>query len=62
MSEKTCDVCGAKYILAEHSIMMRDKDTIECNYCGNTLISWNGGCYYTDEEISGPIKEYQKKS
>jgi len=42
--------------------MMRDKDSIECNYCGNTLIYWNGGCYYTDKELSVSTKKYQKKS
>ncbi len=43
--------CGAKYKLIEHSIMMRDKDSLECDDCGEELIKWNGGCFYTKVRI-----------
>lgn len=53
-----CETCGAKYKLTKINVPMRDKDDIRCNHCKTILISWNGGVMYTDEEISGPTKEF----
>jgi len=55
-----CETCGAKYKLTKIKVPMRDKDDIKCNYCKTILVSWNGGVMYTDEEISGPTKQYTK--
>jgi ribosomal protein S27E len=30
---------------------MRDKDSIECEVCGDVLIKWNGGVFYTNEGL-----------
>ena len=45
--EKICDRCGSEYRLTRHHEAMRDKDSINCEVCGEELISWNGGGYYT---------------
>lgn len=57
-----CSTCGAKYKIKKITLPARDKDSIECNYCSATIISWNGGVMYSDEEISGPTKEYKKQN
>ncbi|MBP7582398.1 MAG: hypothetical protein KBA61_00075 [Spirochaetes bacterium] len=61
MTKIVCEGCGAVYEIEEHHIIMRDKDSIECHHCNTTLISWNGGHWYTDKEISGPTKNFIKK-
>jgi len=43
MITKCCEKCGAKYEITEQSYPMRDKDTIECDFCGTAIHSWNGG-------------------
>lgn len=48
--------CGAIYELNEFSIMQRDKDSIECEFCGRELIHWNGGCIWRAELLSAPQK------
>ena len=39
----TCKQCGSTYSTRRIKIIMRDKDSIACEVCGETLISWNGG-------------------
>lgn len=51
--EKTC-ACGAIYLLTEYKTLQRDKDSIECDYCGRELIHWNGGCIWVAKLISRP--------
>jgi len=58
--KKECDKCGAIYSLSSRSLPMRDKFSIQCKYCGETIISWNGGHEYIANEISGPTKDYKK--
>ena len=60
MEIKECKTCGSKYELIEIKIPTRDKDSIECNYCKSTIISWNGGVMYRYKEISGPTKEFKE--
>lgn len=38
----TCKQCGSTYSMRRIKIIMRDKDSIRCEVCGETLISWNG--------------------
>lgn len=49
MARKACPNCGAVYELRQHKSIMRDIDSIECETpgCGATLISWNGGVFYS---------------
>ena len=42
--ERPCPGCGAVYEVREVSIPFRDKDSESCSLCGETVISWNGGC------------------
>jgi predicted Zn finger-like uncharacterized protein len=44
-----CPKCGSIYELTKHHSPSRDKDTIECEVCGETIKSWNGGEFYTWE-------------
>lgn len=46
--EKTCDHCGSIIKLTEHKSPMRDKDHINCPNCGELLIEWDGGYYYSN--------------
>ena len=54
--EKICKKCGAKYKIIGHDCPMRDKDNLKCDFCGEILISWNGGVFYSRKLISGPNK------
>ncbi len=58
MEMHECKTCGAKYELKRIKIIMRDKDSINCNHCGSEIIRWNGGVMYMDTEISGPTKKF----
>ena len=57
-----CKKCGAKFELTDHKTAygLRDKDSIECSYCGEELTRWNGAFYYSSKEVSAPTKEYKK--
>ena len=46
---KYCNKCGSKYELTEHSIMFRDKDSLDCDICGEEIIRWNGGCIWSSK-------------
>ena len=52
-----CPKCGTIYELKKHHSPSRDKDSIECYECGETIISWNGGLYYTVESKQKENKE-----
>lgn len=41
--EITCPNCGSIYEIRRIKIPVRDKDTITCDVCNQTLKSWNGG-------------------
>lgn len=58
--EKICEKCGAKYRITEHHYPMRDKDSIKCKYCDTELLSWNDGCFYSEDEIQGPTVDKYK--
>ncbi len=60
MHIEECSKCGARYELNSISLPVRDKDNIKCKYCGTIIYSWNGGYMFTDKEISGPTKEYDR--
>ncbi|MFL6844359.1 MAG: hypothetical protein ACJ8ER_05715 [Allosphingosinicella sp.] len=49
----TCG-CGAKYELEKHKLITRDKDSLECSFCGATLIEWNGAVMYSKRLIEAP--------
>ena len=36
-----CKKCGSEYSLGAQKIPVRDKDTLECEVCGETIFSWN---------------------
>ena len=60
--ERTCSKCGAIYELDECTTMFRDKDSLECDFCGETIIKWNGALFWVIKEIiKKPNKtEYDK--
>lgn len=43
MREKkiTCEQCGSSYLLEEFRLPVRDRDSINCEVCGNKLKEWN---------------------
>lgn len=49
---RTCNVCGTNYKLYKTKLPMRDKDSEDCEICGNTIISWNGGVMYRIEKVT----------
>ena len=61
MDDIICNTCGAAYHLDKIHIGVRDKDQIECHYCGNAIYSWNGSNIYSEEEIHGPTRKYTQK-
>ncbi len=54
---RICPRCGAVYELSEYKTIMRDKDSLECDFCGETIIKWNGASFFVIEEV---IKEPTK--
>lgn len=46
---KYCEQCGSKYELTEYSIIFRDKNSLDCDICGQELFHWNGGCIWTSK-------------
>lgn len=52
--EKECKKCGAIYEIIESDYPMRDKDSLKCDCCNNTILNWNGGVIYSSKLISGP--------
>lgn len=53
-TEKVTCRCGAEYELTKYKLIMRDKDSKECGFCGETLIEWNGGVMYSARLIKAP--------
>jgi predicted Zn finger-like uncharacterized protein len=63
MFEKECKNCGAIYQIIAQDYPMRDKDSIKCEYCGDILLSWNGGIIYSSKNVTGPTRaKYNKLS
>jgi len=47
----TCEKCGSVYKLTEHPQIMRDKDSLTCDVCGEEIYRWNGAVFYTSKLI-----------
>ena len=62
--KQVCPKCGATYELAEFKTTVRDKDSLECNFCQETLIKWNGASFWVIKEVlKKPDKlEYDKQT
>ncbi|GHV79046.1 hypothetical protein AGMMS49944_08370 [Spirochaetia bacterium] len=58
--EKQCSKCGAVYKITSEDYPMRDRDSLKCEFCGETYFSWNCGKIYSRELISGPTKDEYK--
>jgi len=57
-----CPKCGSVYELTKHKSPARDHDSIECQICGETIKSWNGGLFYTSKLISKGTKTINSDS
>ena len=55
--ERTCPKCGAVYELVEYKTIMRDRDSLECDFCNETIIKWNGASFWVVKEV---IKKPEK--
>ncbi|MBR3887929.1 MAG: hypothetical protein IKJ32_02390 [Clostridia bacterium] len=49
--KRICPKCGAGYELTEVKTTVRDKDSLECNFCNETLIKWNGASFWVIKEV-----------
>jgi len=47
-----CSECGAEYKKSVTRFPMRDKDSFDCNDCGERLDSWNGTHVPTYTQVS----------
>lgn len=47
--ETECQNCGAKYVLtaSKNPYGHRDKDCLNCEYCGHEISSWNTTATYS---------------
>jgi hypothetical protein len=50
--DRTCQRCGSTYELASFPLPARDKDQIDCEVCGEELISWNGGVMWSAKLVT----------
>ena len=48
---KRCSNCGATYEITKHKLIMRDKDSLDCDVCGKELMHWNGAEMFTSKLI-----------
>ena len=55
--ERICPKCGAVYELIEYKTIMRDSDSLECDFCNETIIKWNGASFWVVKEV---IKKPEK--
>lgn len=55
-----CPICGSKYELIKIQIIMRDKDSLDCQICGHEIISWNSGVMYNAKLIERNEKHKKK--
>lgn len=39
---KVCPKCNSEYEVHKYKLIMRDRDSLECDICGTTYMSWNG--------------------
>lgn len=53
--------CGAEYELSEVSVWQRDKDSIECEFCGKKIIHWNGASVWYAKLLNKPSRENTTK-
>ena len=49
--EKQCSKCNSVYEVTKHKLIVRDKDSLECDICGTTYMSWNGVEMWSDKLI-----------
>jgi predicted Zn finger-like uncharacterized protein len=53
-----CSNCGARYMVDRHKTIMRDKDNLNCQFCGEVFYSWNeASIWYVKEVLEGPMTE-----
>jgi hypothetical protein len=55
---ETCDKCGAVYSVTVTRFPMRDKDSFNCNVCGNLMDQWNS----TESKSYSLIERPEEKS
>mgnify|MGYP005815974811 CR=1 FL=1 len=53
MAEKVCE-CGAVYEVGQQKLPVRDKDTYNCDVCGEELDRWNASNIPTYTLIQRP--------
>ena len=49
--KRNCPKCGAIYELNEVKTMVRDRDSLECLFCNETLIKWNGASFWVIQKV-----------
>lgn len=57
MRVDTCQTCGAGYEVREASLIMRDRDSFNCNRCGTEMLRWNGAVTYSFIPLSDEDEE-----
>lgn len=61
MEQKTCKKCGSVYEITNYKTPMRDRDSIDCNVCGEELMRWNVAAFYRAELIKkGKVEPDEK--
>lgn len=49
---RTCPKYGAAYELAECKTIVRDKDSLECNFCNETIIKLHFSLFYVKSQLN----------
>ena len=49
---RKCSRCGSIYAIKKFKLGSRDKDSINCQVCGEQLMEWNGGVMYQAELVT----------
>lgn len=55
-----CDRCGALYEVTYTKIIFRDKDTADCDVCGERIDSWNGSQLPHHKLVRGATKPWRE--
>jgi DNA-directed RNA polymerase subunit RPC12/RpoP len=59
---EVCSKCGSIYNMSYTRTIMRDKDSIDCDVCGNRLFSWNEAKIWSSKLIERHEKHLEKPS
>ena len=61
MEQATCKKCGSVYEITRYKIIVRDRDSLNCQVCGEELMRWSEASHFSAELIKkGKVEPDEK--